>query len=114
MTLLDVAVTLLTKYFLAVLAADGHWSAWSPWGQCSVSCGNGKKSRFRMCDNPPPMNGGDFCVGDPVDWTRCSSVCPGKFIKIFCYGLITLLFASQMEITCLTVFEYLNEIGELT
>ncbi|XP_064608634.1 uncharacterized protein LOC135472859 isoform X2 [Liolophura sinensis] len=88
-------------------AADGHWSAWSPWGQCSVSCGNGKKSRFRMCDNPPPMNGGDFCVGDPVEWTPCSSVCPELLSEL------TPLYSVKLDERCACGCTMTNSTGKL-
>ncbi|KAL4216796.1 hypothetical protein ACF0H5_024517 [Mactra antiquata] len=40
---------------------DGHWSDWSPWRTCSVTCGDGTKIRVRTCSNPPPTAGGKPC-----------------------------------------------------
>ncbi|XP_064457274.1 hemicentin-1-like isoform X2 [Ornithodoros turicata] len=55
----------------------GDWSNWSRWGQCSVSCGGGKRRRFRTCNNPVPTHGGRSCMGDDADEADCASTpCP--------------------------------------
>ena len=41
---------------------DGNWGAWTDWSTCSTSCGEGRHSRIRMCDNPLPQYGGSNCV----------------------------------------------------
>lgn len=63
---------------------------WSEFGSCSVPCGGGTQSR--VCNNPPPANGGLDCVGpstqscnvDPCpidggwsDFGACSAPCGG-------------------------------------
>ncbi|XP_053325662.1 hemicentin-1 [Spea bombifrons] len=56
---------------------DGNWSAWSSWEDCSKSCGTGKKTRTRVCDNPSPQEGGKACEGDAVDEAVCNiEPCP--------------------------------------
>ncbi|XP_057313082.1 SCO-spondin-like isoform X2 [Hydractinia symbiolongicarpus] len=39
----------------------GNWSTWSGYTACSLTCGNGTKSRNRTCNNPDPMYGGLLC-----------------------------------------------------
>ncbi|XP_061184990.1 SCO-spondin-like [Saccostrea echinata] len=78
-------------------AVNGGWSSWSSYSACSVTCGYGKMTRRRYCNNPKPANGGKDCVGSsgftvvcknvncPVNggfsawsaWTPCSKKCGG-------------------------------------
>ena len=62
---------------------DGEWSAWSPWTQCSKTCGISGGTilrRTRLCNQPPPMNGGQSCPGNDTETARaCFTPCPGKF-----------------------------------
>eukprot|EP00058_Branchiostoma_floridae_P004974 XP_002590462.1 hypothetical protein BRAFLDRAFT_124564 [Branchiostoma floridae] len=59
--------------------ADGRWSEWSEWGQCSVSCGGGIANRTRACDNPAPGWGGRDCEGNDTEIQGCGSdPCPGE------------------------------------
>ncbi|KAG8182020.1 hypothetical protein JTE90_013951 [Oedothorax gibbosus] len=56
---------------------DGHWSAWSDWQPCTVTCGVGVQVRTRECNNPEPLYGGNFCYGTDTDSQDCSAVeCP--------------------------------------
>uniref|UniRef100_A0A3Q2Y1R9 Uncharacterized protein n=1 Tax=Hippocampus comes TaxID=109280 RepID=A0A3Q2Y1R9_HIPCM len=42
--------TLMRMYhFVLTLDTVGPWRPWSQWSVCSVSCGGGQQSRFRMC-----------------------------------------------------------------
>ncbi|XP_073244555.1 SCO-spondin-like isoform X1 [Porites lutea] len=50
---------------------DGGWSAWSPWGQCTGSCGSGLQTRKRSCTNPPPGYGGKKCSGPAEQHKNC-------------------------------------------
>ncbi|XP_023810079.1 hemicentin-1 isoform X2 [Oryzias latipes] len=57
---------------------DGNWGSWQPWGQCSVSCGGGERTRLRLCNNPAPSYGGRQCPGDSSLLSRCNTqACPG-------------------------------------
>ncbi|XP_022348765.1 complement component C7 isoform X1 [Enhydra lutris kenyoni] len=46
---------------------DGGWSCWSSWS----SCVQGKKTRSRECNNPPPSKGGKSCIGEPSESGPC-------------------------------------------
>ncbi|XP_050398287.1 sushi, von Willebrand factor type A, EGF and pentraxin domain-containing protein 1 [Patella vulgata] len=49
----------------------GGWSAWDPWGECSVTCGSGTISHTRTCDNPPPDAYGKNCEGSNKNIDIC-------------------------------------------
>uniref|UniRef100_A0A3B5LKZ5 Hemicentin 1 n=1 Tax=Xiphophorus couchianus TaxID=32473 RepID=A0A3B5LKZ5_9TELE len=51
---------------------DGNWSQWSPWEECSQTCGQGNKTRLRSCSNPPAQHRGRPCVGKAVEAIMCS------------------------------------------
>ncbi len=53
---------------------DGGWSEWSVFHPCPVTCGKGRHSRVRRCDNPAPKDGGKRCSGSDTE----SSWCYGK------------------------------------
>ena len=60
---------------------DGNWTSWIEWGNCSVTCGDGAKTRSRTCTDPSPANGGSDCVGSPSETDACStSDCPGTVL----------------------------------
>ncbi|KAM8881275.1 SCO-spondin isoform 1-T4 [Synchiropus picturatus] len=75
---------------------DGQWSPWTPWGECSVSCGTGLQSRYRFCSSQDPASGlpcvgpyreDQVCIKSTCDrdgswgewspWTDCSKSCGG-------------------------------------
>ncbi|XP_022092633.1 ectin-like [Acanthaster planci] len=57
---------------------DGGWTAWSEWGACNTTCGDGTKLRYRTCNWPPPKNGGNECHGQATSVTSCrvKMACP--------------------------------------
>ncbi|KAB1268491.1 Complement component C8 beta chain [Camelus dromedarius] len=46
---------------------DGNWNCWSDWSPCS----GGHKTRQRQCNNPPPQNGGNPCLGPASETLNC-------------------------------------------
>ena len=60
---------------------DGEWGPWTPWTQCSQTCGisgGSILSRTRLCNQPPPMNGGKPCAGNDTESAKsCLTPCPG-------------------------------------
>lgn len=56
---------------------DGEWSLWTSWSDCSKQCGTGEKTRTRLCDLPPPANGGADCAGSSTETAACNTqTCP--------------------------------------
>lgn len=50
---------------------DGHWNKWGAWGDCSVTCDDGIKTRSRECTDPAPVHGGKACDGSNVQTHVC-------------------------------------------
>jgi len=61
-----------------VRAINGGWSNWSEYSVCDGTCGQGKKTRTRACNNPYPSFGGILCSGPSVDTSTCKlpNMCP--------------------------------------
>ncbi|XP_071320758.1 properdin-like [Trachinotus anak] len=55
---------------------DGNWGEWSPFGPCSVSCGEGLQLSIRNCNRPASKYGGRFCDGPSTRSNICQSPCP--------------------------------------
>ncbi|XP_053377847.1 SCO-spondin-like isoform X2 [Mercenaria mercenaria] len=61
---------------------DGTWSDWTVWTDCTVTCGNGTKSRNRSCDFPDGIPHGKDCMGPSAETDVCNTkLCPidGRF-----------------------------------
>lgn len=70
---------------------DGQWSGWTPWGQCSVSCGAGLQSRYRFCSSPQRSGSGLPCLGPHREDQVCiSTPCDREFVY-FSFVLIDIL-----------------------
>merc|ERR1712142_71108 len=50
---------------------NGNWGQWGPFTDCSKTCGEGKQTRTRKCDNPKPRYGGIRCYGRPDEEKSC-------------------------------------------
>ncbi|CAH3133298.1 unnamed protein product [Pocillopora meandrina] len=62
----------------ATCLVDGGYTEWSE-SECSVTCGEGIKTRTRTCTNPPASNGGKDCseLGPAEDTVPCiQEKCP--------------------------------------
>ena len=59
--------------------ADGGWSDWNGWGECSQSCDGGTQTRTRACTSPPPDPEGAPCLGEVNQTQACNiETCPGR------------------------------------
>lgn len=54
-----------------LFTVHGGWSVWSPWSQCSQSCGTSQRYRKRSCSHPKPSNGGRNCDGPSLEIEAC-------------------------------------------
>ncbi|XP_013380622.1 thrombospondin-2-like [Lingula anatina] len=50
---------------------NGAWGFWKPWGSCSATCGQGLRTRTRVCNNPKPVGAGKPCPGDDRQTELC-------------------------------------------
>jgi hemicentin len=58
---------------------DCSWNDWSPWGECSKTCGGGTTRRSRTSN--AAQNGGASCEGGPEDTGRCNTQdCPADCV----------------------------------
>ncbi|KAM9774698.1 SCO-spondin [Syngnathus typhle] len=56
-------------------ATTCHWSAWSSWSPCDVTCGLGLQQRYRSPVNQTGSLSGYLCPGDSSEVQRCSIPC---------------------------------------
>jgi len=74
---------------------------WAGWSECDVTCGSGSRSRTRTCDNPPPANGGEDCVGTDRSTDVCVlNTCPGREYLLFSSSL------PELRATCFKIVRF--------
>lgn len=78
------------------LSVDGNWGLWGSYGDCSVTCSLGVRTRTRTCSDPQPLFNGKQCEGTNVDNIQCDAgPCPSK-----CFLAIKIvLFKSCLSLT---------------
>jgi len=57
---------------------NGNWGDWSPWSPCTRTCGSAVQKSQRLCDNPKPENGGQYCSGPSTRIRSCENNPPCK------------------------------------
>ncbi|XP_028855606.1 A disintegrin and metalloproteinase with thrombospondin motifs 10 isoform X3 [Denticeps clupeoides] len=79
---------------------DGGWSLWSPWEECSRTCGGGVSSSVRFCDSPRPTVGGKYCLGERRRFRSCNiDECPAgsqDFREIQCSDFDSVPFRGKL------------------
>ena len=73
-----------------IFLVDGGFNQWSEFTPCSKSCGNGVKSRYRLCNSPEPRgSAAKNCTGAYSDVKHCRlATCEGE--KTFIVFIILL------------------------
>ena len=70
--------------YIFLRLVGGGWSDWTIWNKCSRTCGNGKQTSKRYCNNPVPKYGGRKCYGNDERSRACNlKPCPGKYVYYF-------------------------------
>lgn len=67
------------KFFVVLVA---KWSRWSPWSECTKTCGNGTRVRSRVCvaQDPTAVFAPISCAGKAQQNKTCSEWnCPGRY-----------------------------------
>ena len=69
-----------SKRLLLLFLTQGQWR-WSPWSDCSVTCGDGQQRRTGTCISPSTgkILVSQLCAGENNETRHCNNgECPGK------------------------------------
>lgn len=84
---------MILQHHKLLFSVRGAWSLWSSWGNCSVTCENGTRTRTRVCNHPPPNFGGRECPDTDIEYKPCTMImCPGMsyfYRCTFFFSIIT-------------------------
>lgn len=101
------SVHFLIQHLLVCIKVDGSWSLWGNWSECSTPCNGGNQQRTRICNNPPPANGGRQCIGLGIETQSCNNqTCPGKY-SIRCFFCHESVFFFHLLAFSLCLLRYL-------
>ncbi|PVD27766.1 hypothetical protein C0Q70_12938 [Pomacea canaliculata] len=65
---------------VVTVPTHGQWNDWGSWSSCSVSCGEGTRTRLRTCSEP---NACGHCEGNNVTEEYCNDyVCPETALHV--------------------------------
>lgn len=96
---------MLIFFLVFFFQVNGQWSQWKTWSTCRPSC---NKIRTRECDNPPPKNRGNRCLGVDSQTRNCTGgMCRRKYIYI--YSLYRFSLPSKplnQQLECLHKFHF--------
>ena len=67
-------MSITANFFLCLVRVDCKLSEWTEWGECSVSCGGGIKTRTKTVLIDAKF-GGDECPKDREQIEQCNSQC---------------------------------------
>ena len=71
----------------------GEWTSWSPWTDCTSTCGFGVRNRTRTCSKPS-QGSRDCPLGEAIKTESCfMQKCPGQFSsRVSCLSSKTRIF----------------------
>jgi hypothetical protein len=73
--------------FILQYLVNGNWGVWSSITACSQTCGSGVQTKSRLCNNPAPLKGGEYCAGLPDEDQDCNThKCPSMFQLFHIYN----------------------------
>ncbi|XP_043936226.1 properdin isoform X2 [Protopterus annectens] len=58
--------------WLPFCPVNGNWGPWGAWSDCPVTCGVGRQTRNRECNNPAPRHNGQPCPGSSILYKSCT------------------------------------------
>lgn len=62
--------TTISSNHISAPIINATWGSWSPWSECSASCGDSIQKRYRFCENSDPKRGVD-CKGNMIETKPC-------------------------------------------